>query len=67
MAKVAVITSAGAGAGRATVEKVARQTLDVALLSRDPSRLERAGHEVRRRGVRALPIQTAHISDRCMA
>ena len=58
MPKVAVITGAGAGVGRATVEEFARQGYDVALLSRDPERLERAAEEIRRLGVRALPIPT---------
>ena len=58
MARVAVITGAGAGVGRATVEEFARQGFDVALLSRDASRLERAAEEVRKCGVRALPIPT---------
>ena len=58
MPKVAVITGAGAGVGRATVEEFARQGFDVALLSRDPERLERAASELRRHGVRALPIPT---------
>lgn len=58
MPKVAVITGAGAGVGRATVEEFARHGYDIALLSRDPSRLERAADAVRRYGVRALPIPT---------
>ncbi len=58
MPKVAVITGAGAGVGRATVEEFARQGYDVALLSRDPERLERAAEEIRGLGVRALPIPT---------
>ncbi len=58
MAKVVVITGAGAGVGRATVIEFARQGFDVALLSRDAARLERAAEEVRRHGVRALPIPT---------
>ncbi len=45
MPKVAVITGAGAGVGRATAEEFARQGYDVALLSRDPARLERAADE----------------------
>ncbi len=44
--------------GRATVEEFARQGYDVALLSRDKDRLERAAADVRRHGVRALPIPT---------
>lgn len=58
MAKVAVITGAGAGVGRATVEEFARNGFDVALLSRDANRLEQAAEEVRKCGVRALPIST---------
>ena len=58
MPKVVVITGAGAGVGRATVEEFARQGYDVALLSRDKDRLERAASEVRQHGVRALPIPT---------
>ena len=58
MAKIVVITGAGAGVGRATATEFARQGCDVALLSRDPARLERAAAELRAMGVRALPIPT---------
>ncbi len=58
MGKVVVITGAGAGVGRATATEFARNGCDVALLSRDPERLEHAASELRRFGVRALPIPT---------
>lgn len=58
MARIVVITGAGAGVGRATVNEFARNGCDVALLSRDPGRLEDAAAEARRFGVRALPIPT---------
>ncbi|MGP7797084.1 SDR family oxidoreductase [Sphingomonas sp. CLY1604] len=58
MGKVVVVTGAGAGVGRATAEKFASEGYDVALLSRDPGRLDRAAAELRRHGVRALPIPT---------
>ena len=58
MRNVAVITGAGAGVGRAAATEFARNGCDVALLSRDPGRLEHAAAELRRFGVRALPIPT---------
>jgi short-subunit dehydrogenase len=58
MPKVVVITGAGAGVGRATATEFARNGCDVALLSRDPERLERAAAELRAFGGRALPIPT---------
>ena len=58
MARIVVVTGAGAGVGRAAVEEFARQGCDVALLSRDSARLERAAAELRRHGIRALPIPT---------
>ena len=58
MTKIVVVTGAGAGVGRATVEVFAKAGYDVALLSRDPDRLERAATDLRRFGVRALPIPT---------
>ena len=58
MRKIVVITGAGAGVGRAAATEFARNGCDVALLSRDPARLEQAAAELRRFGVRALPIPT---------
>jgi short-subunit dehydrogenase len=58
MSKIVVVTGAGAGVGRATVEEFARQGYDVALLARDQDRLEQAATELRGYGVRALPIST---------
>jgi NAD(P)-dependent dehydrogenase (short-subunit alcohol dehydrogenase family) len=55
---IAVITGAGAGVGRACVSEFARGGYDVALLSRDPGRLESAAEAARACGVRALPIPT---------
>ena len=58
MSKIAVVTGAGAGVGRATVDEFARRGYDVALLSRNAERLETAASDVRQFGVRALPIST---------
>jgi short-subunit dehydrogenase len=58
MRKIAVITGAGAGVGRATAEEFARQGYDVALLSRDSERLHRAAEVLEAYGIRALPIPT---------
>lgn len=59
MGKIVVITGAGAGVGRATATEFARHGWDVALLSRDADRLERAAAQLRQQfGVRALPIPT---------
>jgi len=58
MGRIVVITGAGAGVGRATMAEFARNGCDVALLSRDPDRLEAAAQEARSFGVRALPIPT---------
>ncbi len=59
MPKVVVITGASAGVGRATAEEFARQGYDVALLARDPARVEAAAAELRSvHGVRTLAVPT---------
>ena len=56
--KIAVITGAGAGVGRATAEEFARHGYDLALLSRDSKRLERAAQALAHHGVHVLAIST---------
>ncbi|MCB8884059.1 SDR family oxidoreductase [Acidisoma cellulosilytica] len=58
MPKIAVVTGAGAGVGRATAEEFARHGYSLALLSRDLERLETAATALRRYGVAVLPIPT---------
>ncbi|AMM18649.1 short-chain dehydrogenase (plasmid) [Burkholderia sp. PAMC 28687] len=59
MTKVAVVTGASAGVGRATVEEFARQGYDIALLAREPDRLKRVASELESRyHIRALAIPT---------
>ena len=58
MTKIVVVTGAGAGVGRATVQAFAAAGYDVALLSRDPDRLNRAAEDLSRYGGRALAIPT---------
>ena len=59
MGHVVVIAGAGAGVGRAAAEAFARAGYDVALLSRDAGRLERAAASLRSQyGVRTLAIPT---------
>lgn len=53
---IVVITGASAGVGRAAALAFARQGADVALLARDEAALAQVAEEVRRFGVRALPV-----------
>jgi len=58
-AAVAVITGAGAGVGRAVADEFARHGCALALLGREPARLDRAAAQLAGAyGVRALPIPT---------
>ena len=57
-APVVVVTGAGAGAGRAIAAKFGREGWRVALLSRDPGRLEAAKQEIEAAGGEALAIPT---------
>ncbi|MFL9826738.1 SDR family oxidoreductase [Rhodoplanes sp. SY1] len=56
MARVVVITGAGAGVGRATAIAFARAGYDVALVARGPERLEAAANEARAQGANALVV-----------
>ena len=59
MRKIVVVTGASAGVGRATADEFARQGYDVALLAREPARLEAAAAALRSaHGVRTLAIPT---------
>lgn len=54
--KVAVVTGASAGVGRAAAREFARNGADVALLARNGEALDAAAAEIRELGRRALPI-----------
>lgn len=56
MARVAVITGASAGVGRATARAFAKRGFDVALLARGDAGLHAAAEEVQSAGVRALAL-----------
>ena len=57
-ASVVVVTGAGAGAGRAIADRFGREGWRVALLSREPDRLEAAKREIGEMGGEALALPT---------
>lgn len=56
--RVAVITGASAGVGRAAARAFAEDGADVGLLSRDPGRLDTARKEIEARGRKAVVVPT---------
>ena len=56
MSRVVVVTGASAGVGRAAVRAFARNGWDVALIARDPDRLQATAREVEDIGQRALVL-----------
>jgi short-subunit dehydrogenase len=58
MARIALVTGAGAGVGRATALEFARNGYDVALVSRDSNRLGSLADSIRAIGRRAVAIPT---------
>ena len=60
--RVAVVTGASAGVGRATVRELAGRGYDLGLLARDEGRLKAAAREVEERG-RAAAVAPVDVSD----
>ena len=58
MSRVAVVTGASAGVGRATAREFATRGFDLALLARGEAGLDAAANDVRSAGARALTIPT---------
>jgi short-subunit dehydrogenase len=58
MERIAVVTGASAGVGRATARRLAEDGYDVALLARGQEALEGTRREIEQRGRRALTIPT---------
>jgi short-subunit dehydrogenase len=56
MNPIVVVTGGSAGVGRATARAFARRGYDVAVIARDPARLEATAAELRALGVRALAL-----------
>jgi len=56
--KVAVVTGASRGIGKATAVALAKAGADVVLAARTRSKLEEAAHQIRSIGTRALPMPT---------
>ena len=61
--KVAVVTGAASGIGRALVERFAREGMRVVLADIEPTALERAAFELAGAGAEVLPVMT-DVSDR---
>ncbi len=56
MSKVAVVTGASAGIGRATARELGKRGYSVGLLARGEAGLRAAQHEIEQEGGRALPV-----------
>ena len=65
--KVAFVTGAGSGLGKAAALQLARAGADVAVLSRSKDEIEATADEIKALGRRALPIVGDVSSDKAMA